>query len=178
MNTEQQKKPSILPFGRYAGQPLSEVPTSYLDWLLRDIKSLSSGLRSDVAGELERRGAATPRQAPRPVPVCPRCPPETGFTAHWQQDRRGRKFIRGECRGCRRWLAALPQIEPFVGMANAAASPTAVLDVLIALECLGIEIRSDGQAVQLGRCRENAPPDLLALVRQCNNQLAQMLGKI
>jgi hypothetical protein len=83
MNTEQQKQSPILPFGRYAGQRLSEIPTSYLTWLIRETK-LAHGLRVTLAGEPERRGvsAPAPNRAPRPTPACTLCPPGTGFTAH------------------------------------------------------------------------------------------------
>ena len=56
-----------LPFGRHQNKPLAEVPADYLGWLLREAK-LSSGLRSAVAGELERRGlVAPPQPEPRPA---------------------------------------------------------------------------------------------------------------
>ena len=51
-----------LPFGRHQGQPLDTVPADYLRWAIRDCR-LSSGLRTAVAGELQR-----PRLHPTPTP--------------------------------------------------------------------------------------------------------------
>jgi hypothetical protein len=47
-----------LPFGRHRGEPLDTVPSGYLRWLLQECRSLSSGLRSAVAGELQARGVS------------------------------------------------------------------------------------------------------------------------
>jgi hypothetical protein len=44
---------TALPFGKHRGAPLADVPTSYLQWLLREAK-LCSGLRLAVADELRR----------------------------------------------------------------------------------------------------------------------------
>ena len=39
-----------LPFGKHKGVPLPDVPLSYLQWLLREVK-LSYGLRAAVADQ-------------------------------------------------------------------------------------------------------------------------------
>ena len=43
-----------MPFGKYRGRPLSEVPTDYLKWLLR-LSNLSDDLREAVRAELKDR---------------------------------------------------------------------------------------------------------------------------
>jgi hypothetical protein len=163
----------VLPFGKHAGVPLPSVPSSYLAWLLREAK-LSTGLRSGVADELQRRGIAPPEPPPlQPVPTC--CSREA--LVHWHQDRLGRKRVRAQCRTCSRSLGFLPTVAPFTAMADAAASPAPVLDVLTRLEELGVGLESDGRGVWFaGDGWRRVPPDLKALVHQCSHQLAQMRG--
>ncbi len=111
---------------------------------------------------------------PRPCQQC------GGTTARhtWQQDRLGRKHIRRECARCGTWLGFAPRVAPFTTEADAQASPTALLDALMQLEDLGLELRSDGATVWFapGDWRR-VPPSLYALVRQCNHQLARLLGR-
>jgi hypothetical protein len=45
---------AIWPFGRFAGQRLSEINTGYLRWVLQG-EGWDEGLRADVADELARR---------------------------------------------------------------------------------------------------------------------------
>jgi uncharacterized protein (DUF3820 family) len=45
-----------LPFGKHAGCPLPDVPTDYLQWVIRECK-LSSGLRGAVAAVAGTAGA-------------------------------------------------------------------------------------------------------------------------
>ncbi len=44
----------VMPFGKYAGEPVSSVPTGYLKWLLREM-DLDEALELVTEGELERR---------------------------------------------------------------------------------------------------------------------------
>jgi hypothetical protein len=52
-----------MPFGRYRGARLADLPTSYLQWLLTI--DLQSWLRQGVEAELHRRGTEA---APPPLP--------------------------------------------------------------------------------------------------------------
>jgi len=47
---------NCLPFGKYCGQRLTDVPADYLRWLLRGADQLDHWLRLDVQAELSRRG--------------------------------------------------------------------------------------------------------------------------
>jgi uncharacterized protein (DUF3820 family) len=166
-----------LPFGRYAGLRLAEVPTAYLSWLIREAK-LSSGLRLTVAGELESRGVAVPPPpAPRQVTPCRDCPGPPPISYGWAQDSLGRARIRAECACCRRLLTHPPCVPPYTTFADAAASAAPVLDALIRLEALGVELVSDGKTVSFqGEDWRKVPPELRAIVRQCSHQLAGLLG--
>jgi hypothetical protein len=168
----------VLPFGRHKGQAVGEVPSGYLEWLLREVK-LSSGLRAAVAAELQARGVAVP-DVPAPPPftvrACWVCG-DVGFACGWLEDSLGRRRVRAECVRCGRCLGHPPSVPPFSTMADAAASPTAVPDVLTRLEALGIELVSDGRSVNYkGTDYHRVPLDLRALVRQCSHQLARMMG--
>jgi hypothetical protein len=52
-----------LTFGKYVGQPLSQVPSSYLAWMLNELRGLDHRLRDAVRRELDRR---TGQRARRP----------------------------------------------------------------------------------------------------------------
>lgn len=166
---------AFLPWGRHKGVPLPDVPTSYLQWALRECR-LSSGLRAAVAGELARRGiAAPPLPTPRPVPPCRHCG-TAGFVARWQEDRRGARRLRAECAACRRWRTFLPEVPPYLDEANAATSETAILDVLTQLDALGIPLVSDGHVARVPWPQEReVPADLAARLRECSHHLALLL---
>jgi hypothetical protein len=55
-----------------------------------------------------------------------------------------------ECRACRRPVDHPPVVPPYTAMADAAASPTPILDALVLLDALGIELHSDGRGVWVG----------------------------
>jgi hypothetical protein len=177
MSTATPTQPAVtLPFGKHAGQPLPDVPSSYLDWMLRSCK-LSSGLRATIAGELSRRGIEAPAPPPPPpIPKCHRCG-AAGYLCNWQEDSLGRKRIRASCRQCGLFLTFPPSIPPFTAQADEAASPAPILDALTKLEAIGVELQSDGKRVfyRPGDWRR-VPPDLRAVVRQCGHQMAQMIG--
>lgn len=164
-----------LPFGKHKGQDLPAIPTDYLRWCLSACK-LSSGLRQAVAGELHRRGVEAPGPPPRPAPQCGRCP-GAGYLALWQEDRVGGRRIRAECGQCRRYLEFLPQVEPYLSQADAAASEAPILDALTRLEEAGVDLASDGHAVWLrGDDWRKVEPDVMALVRQQSHLLAGLVG--
>jgi hypothetical protein len=95
----------------------------------------------------------------------------------WQEDRLGRRQIRAECDRCHRHLTFPPLAEPYISRANAAASATPILEALTRLDALGVELASDGHSVRFaGDGWRRVPPQLQALVRQCNHDLARMLG--
>lgn len=48
------KRQATMPFGRFKGEPLAEVPTDYLQWLL-SLDDLRPELRSAVMAELKTR---------------------------------------------------------------------------------------------------------------------------
>jgi hypothetical protein len=165
-----------LPFGIWKGTPLPDVPADYLLFTLRKCK-LSSGLRSAVTAELTRRGVEVPPAPPLPtIPHCSRCE-NTLPEFRWQQDSRGQRRIRAECRNCHKFLTFAPLIPPYTTEADHYASRTPVLDALTKLETLGIEVVSDGKRAWVAwpACKR-VPNDLLATLRQCSHQLAKMLG--
>jgi hypothetical protein len=169
---------TVLPFGKHQGQPLPEIPPGYLQWLLRECK-LSSGLRSAVADELVRRGLPAPPPPPTPEPACHWCGFDGEMNYGWMQDRLGRRQIRRTCGSCDRRLGFAPQEPPYTNMADAAASPTAVLDVLTRCEELRIGLRSDGKVADFATREDylRAEPDLRNLVAQCRADLGRMLVK-
>jgi hypothetical protein len=128
-----------------------------------------------VAAELARRGLAAPDPPP---PPCPRCGSK-GRDYHWYQDRLGRRQIRRTCGRCGKPLGFAPQAEPFVGLADAAACPTAVLDVLAQCEESGIRLRSDGEVADFATRADylRAGPALRNKLAQCRSLLGRLLGK-
>src|SRR5262249_36581677 len=44
-----------MPFGKYRGVPLDQVPGSYLDWVLRECDSIDGWLRDAIEDELDVR---------------------------------------------------------------------------------------------------------------------------
>jgi hypothetical protein len=51
--------PNHMPFGKYRGQRLSEIPDSYLEWVLYEADFAKPYLKNAIREELERR-ADTP----------------------------------------------------------------------------------------------------------------------
>jgi hypothetical protein len=54
------------PFGKTRDRPLTQVPTSYLEWLLREV-TLRPWLHHEVVEELGRREQAEQQPAPGPM---------------------------------------------------------------------------------------------------------------
>src|SRR4051794_32834415 len=63
----------------------------------------------------------------RPI-RCGRCG-GTDLTLYWQELADGRRAIRADCGRCQRFVAFLPQTPANVAAADAAVSPTGLLDV-------------------------------------------------
>jgi hypothetical protein len=55
-----------MPFGKYKGWPLWDVPGDYLLWVLRECARLRPGLRLDIQAELRSRVAAAGPETPPP----------------------------------------------------------------------------------------------------------------
>jgi hypothetical protein len=95
----------------------------------------------------------------------------------WMEDRLGRKHIRATCAVCNQCLGFVPSVPPYSTAADAAASPTALLDALTPLGDLGVDLASDGKAVWVrGDDRKKVEPDVMALVRQQGHLLAGLIG--
>jgi hypothetical protein len=161
-----------LPFGKHKDKALSAIPADYLQWLTT-IK-LSSGLRLAVADELRGRGVTVAEATP-PPPQCMRCKERTRISYSWHEDSLGRRRIKRTC-GCGASLAFAPHTEPFLSLADAAESPTAVLDVLAEAEERGVELRSDGKAVRVVGGWDRLTVPLKQKLEQCRHQLAWLLG--
>jgi hypothetical protein len=63
-----------MPFGKYKGRPLNEVPMDYLRWLVRECSGLHSTLRQAVRQEIARRRGKSPSKRPRRAPRPTRAP--------------------------------------------------------------------------------------------------------
>jgi hypothetical protein len=50
---------TTMPFGKYRGQPLAELPSGYVDWLQSKIDEWRDPFRSALVAELERRKGST-----------------------------------------------------------------------------------------------------------------------
>ena len=46
---------TTMPFGKYKGEPITALPRSYLQWLLRECKNLSGDLKADIKAVLSGR---------------------------------------------------------------------------------------------------------------------------
>jgi hypothetical protein len=140
---------------------------------------LSSGLRVAVRTELLSRPAG-PRDLPpepaSPPPKCDRCH-SRDIALSWQQLANGAKRIRAECRHCHGFIKFMPETPENVAAADAAASPTALLDVLTRLEEAGVNLDSDGRRVWVRwEDGQRLPSDLRTLIHQCSHSLAKLLG--
>jgi hypothetical protein len=154
------------------------MPTDYLHWLYQNCK-LSSGFRQAVRAESLTRGDGArdlPPEQAGPPPECDRCH-SRDIALSWQQLANGAKPIRAECRHCHGFIKFMPETPENVGAANAAASPTALLDVLTRLDDYRVNLDSDGMRAWL-RWEDcpRVPPDVQAMVRQYSHSRAQLLG--
>jgi hypothetical protein len=172
-----------IPFGKHAGRPLPEVPTSYLCWLTGECR-LSRGIRQAVEAELSRRGVPVPtnpaeairqRQvdARRQEP-CRRCR-SVERRYYWQTCSNGVKQVKAECSGCGGNLGFLPQTTANIALANAGSSPAPLLDLLLALEQAGVESVRDANGVVRYVPQQRMTPTLWGLVRRGGYLLERML---
>jgi hypothetical protein len=53
-----------MPFGKHTGKELEEIPTPYLQWILRGWRHLDPGLRRAMGRVLDERGCALPEAGP------------------------------------------------------------------------------------------------------------------
>lgn len=103
-----------IPFGKYQDTLLEDIPTSYLQWVLRkEAGSWCEGLHDDVREELLRRGVtpASSEKKPEPPPrsESPRPPPASPRARGVTRDGVGQVIAAG-----RRALAAKfhPDVNP------------------------------------------------------------------
>jgi hypothetical protein len=83
--------------------------------------------------------------------------------------------VRAECAACQKWLGFAPTAEPYTTAADKAASMTPELDLLCSCLELGLDLRSDGQAVDFASPPDwhHAPQRVRDLLRQCSHSLAR-----
>jgi hypothetical protein len=55
-----------MPFGKYRGEPLSEIPADYLRWVLREVDALEPWLGEGIRAELQRREQRGRASSPPP----------------------------------------------------------------------------------------------------------------
>jgi hypothetical protein len=163
-----------LPFGKHRGKTPAAVPTDYLAWLLANVK-LSSGLHQAVAEELRARGRGVPLPGVPPEPACPDCGLDTRLFYGWLETSNGERRIQRLC-ACGRALGLAPHVEPYLGLAERSADPTALLDVLVECEALGVKLASDGKAVQVVSGRDRLTVPLKQKLAQCRHGLAKLIG--
>src|SRR5262249_17193324 len=160
------------------GQSLASVPTGYLLWAYRTC-SFSAGLKAAVRAELHSRSDGPRDLLPEPAsppPECDRCH-SRDIALFWQQLANGAKRIRAECRRCQGFIKFMPESAENVAVADAAASPTALLDVLTRLGEAGVNLDSDGRRVWVRwEDGQRLPSDLRTLIHQCSHSLAKLLG--
>ncbi len=56
----------IMPFGKYKGYLISEIPADYLRWCLQSLQRLSPYFRQDIENELNRRNGRSSQQQEAP----------------------------------------------------------------------------------------------------------------
>jgi len=54
-----------MPFGKYQGKPIAEIPEGYLVWVLGNVECLSPMLRDAIERQLDIKPATRPTPQPR-----------------------------------------------------------------------------------------------------------------
>ena len=60
-----------MPFGKYRGRYLHEIPLSYLGWVFESVDDISPVLRAAIQDEIRERLGLRPPQPPPPPPPPP-----------------------------------------------------------------------------------------------------------
>lgn len=79
-----------MPFGKHRGERLSDIPFSYLAWVLDNVESLNHYLRTAIENELASRTAKTAPPKPPPPPrhdgsLVPRSRVQEVLTSWWRE---------------------------------------------------------------------------------------------
>lgn len=45
-----------MPFGKFKGEPIEDLPTDYIEWALRELDSLRPAIKEEMEAQLEMRG--------------------------------------------------------------------------------------------------------------------------
>ncbi len=70
VHTDRKKTVAMfMPFGKYRGQPVSSLPTNYLDWLVENVDFESDALRDEIEAELSARYQSRRKPPPTPTPT-------------------------------------------------------------------------------------------------------------
>ena len=51
-------RPDVMPFGKYKGEPVEDLPSSYIEWLLSetDVDKRNPRLAAELQAQLDARG--------------------------------------------------------------------------------------------------------------------------
>jgi hypothetical protein len=72
-----------MPFGKYRGRSLRQIPLSYLCWVLESVREISSSLRAAIRDEIRERLGLHPPPPPPPPPP-PSCRTCSELRSRWR----------------------------------------------------------------------------------------------
>lgn len=55
LRVKERRAPVLMPFGKYKGEAIEDVPSDYFRWLLENARALDHGLRKEIEAQLEMR---------------------------------------------------------------------------------------------------------------------------